>query len=801
MKITFDWLKDHLKTNLKEKNLLDQLTNIGLEVESVESLSADNELFKVAKIIKAEKHPNADRLKVCDVNVGEKESKKVVCGAENARDGLLTIYAPPGAIIPKTKTKLVTAKIRGVTSYGMLCSESELNLSEKSDGITELSTKYEKSIGKSYFSKSKSNLIDLSITPNRPDCLGIRGIARDLAASGFGKLLELKENKIKSKKKQTLKVKINKEKNQGCNAFGSCLITNVKNTESPQWLKDKLISIGQKPISAIVDITNYVMFDINRPLHAYDADKIEKGIIVRNSNSGEEFTALDNKNYKLEKGMCVISDHKGVLGLGGIIGGIRSGTELGTKNILLESAYFDPRSIRNTAKKLNLDTDAKFRFERGIDPLSIETGLNKAALLIKEICGGEISKTDIQKTETYKRQIIKFETNLFEKISGFKISNKELIKILENLGFKIKKDKKNFKLVIPSWRPDILQEIDVVEELVRISGYNNIKIIDPIKQRSKSTLTQSQKLFHFLQRSIASKGYLEAITWSFTDSKYNNYFKGDEKEVRIVNPISSELGVLRNSIFSNLIMYMSKNLDRGFKDISIFEIGPIFKSSNPGDQSTVVCGLSAGKKNRLSWIDNERNVDVFDIKRDVIQTLVETGYNSDKFFIDRKTPNYYHPGKSGRLFLNSGKDQVAAYFGEIHPNILKVIDIKTESLVGFEIFPDNLKIPKKTLNDQKTKFVVSDYQKSERDFAFIVNKDVSSQDLINAISVVDNELISNIRVFDVYEGENIPENQKSIAISVTIQSSEKTLNDNDLEIINKSIIETVENKTGAKIRS
>ncbi len=801
MKITFDWLQDHLKTSLKEKHLLDQLTNIGLEVESVESLSADNELFKVAKIIKTEKHPNADRLKVCDVNVGEKEFIKVVCGAANARKGLITIYAPPGATIPKTKTKLVTAKIRGVTSYGMLCSDSELNLSEESDGITELSTKYEKSIGKSYFSKSKSNLIDLSITPNRPDCLGVRGIARDLAASGFGKLLEYKEKEIKSKKKQTLKVKISKEKNQGCNAFGSCLITNVKNIESPKWLKDKLISIGQKPISAIVDITNYVMLDINRPLHAYDADKIEKGIIVRESNSGEEFTALDNKNYKLEKGMCVISDNKGVLGLGGIIGGIRSGTEFDTKNILLESAYFDPRSIRNTAKKLNLDTDAKFRFERGIDPLSIESGLNKAALLIKEICGGEISKIDIQKIETYKSKIIKFDTNLFEKISGFKISIKEMIKILENLGFKIKKDKKNLKLTIPSWRPDISQEIDIIEELVRISGYNKIATIDPIKERSKSTLTQTQKLFHFLQRSIASKGYLEAITWSFTDSNYNKNFKGDEKEIKIVNPISSELGVLRNSIFSNLSMYMSKNLDRGFKDISIFEIGPIFKGSNPGEQSTVVCGLSAGKKNRLSWIENERNVDVFDVKRDVVQTLVEAGYNSDNFFIDRETPNYYHPGKSGRLFLNRGKDQVAAYFGEIHPNILKAIDIKTESLVGFEIFLDNLKIPKKTLNDQKTKFVVSDYQKSERDFAFIVNKDVSSQDLINAISVVDNRLISNVRVFDVYEGENIPESQKSIAINVTIQSSEKTLNDNDLDKINKLIIETVEKKTGAKIRS
>ncbi|MBT7010480.1 MAG: phenylalanine--tRNA ligase subunit beta, partial [Flavobacteriaceae bacterium] len=780
MKITFDWLKNHLDTKLKEDKLLEQLTNVGLEVESVENLSAGLDLFKVAKIIKTEKHPNADRLKVCDVDVGEKEIKKVVCGASNAREGLITIYAPPGAVVPKSKVKLVVAKIRDVISYGMLCSESELNLSDESDGITELSSaKYKKSIGKSYFLKSNSNLIDLSITPNRPDCLGVRGIARDLAASGFGKLKNLKVKKIKSKLKQTVKVKINKEKDQGCGVFGSCLITNVKNIESPQWLKDKLVSIGQKPISAIVDITNYVMLDINRPLHAYDADKIEKGIIVRNSKSGEEFTALDNKNYKLEDGMCVISDSKGVLGLGGIIGGTRSGTEFETKNILLESAYFEPRSIRSTAKKLNLDTDAKFRFERGIDPSSIEDGLNKAALLIKEICGGEISKIDIQKIQTNKVKTIKFDPNLFEKITGFKILSKEIFKILEDLGFKIKKEKKYLKLTIPTWRPDISQEIDIVEELVRITGYDKIKIIDPIKERTKSTLTQSQKLFHFLQRAIASKGYLEAITWSFTDANYNDHFKGKNKEIKIVNPISSELGVLRNSIFSNLIMYMNKNLDRGFKDLSIFEIGPIFTGSNPGEQNTVVCGLSAGKRSRLSWIEKERNVDVFDVKRDVVQTLVEAGYNSDKFFIDSETPNYYHPGKSGRLFLNRGKDQVAAYFGEIHPNILKKIDIKTESLVGFEIFLDNLKLPKKTLNDQKTKFEVSDYQKSERDFAFIINKDVKAQDLINAVSSVDQKLISNIKVFDVYEGENIPENQKSIAISVTIQSSEKTLNDND----------------------
>ncbi len=801
MKITFDWLKDHLKTNLKEKNLLDQLTNIGLEVESVESPSTENDLFKVAKIIKTQKHPNADRLKICDVNVGQKKLIKVVCGAANAKVGLITIYAPPGAIIPKTKTKLVEAKIRGVTSYGMLCSESELNLSDESDGITELSEKYEKSIGKSYFLKSKSNLIDLSITPNRPDCLGVRGIARDLAASGFGKLVNLKKKKLKSKKKQTLKIKINREKNQGCTAFGSCLITNVKNTESPQWLKDKLISVGQKPISAIVDVTNFVMLDINRPMHAYDADKIAKGIIVRNSKSGEEFKALDNKNYKLESGMCVISDHKGVLGLGGIIGGTRSGTEFNTKNILLESAYFDPRSIRNTAKKLSLDTDAKFRFERGIDPLSIEEGLNKAASLIKKICGGETSKIDIQKNETYKKDTIKFDINLFEKISGVKISTTEMIKILVELGFKVKKNRNNFQLTIPSWRPDITQEVDVVEELIRISGYEKIKTINPIKERTKSTLTQPQKLFHFLQRSIASKGYLEAITWSFTDSNYNDHFKGSNKEIRIVNPISSELGVLRNSIFSNLIMYLNKNLDRGFKDLSIFEIGPIFVGSNPGEQNTVLCGLASGKKSRLSWIDQERILDVFDIKKDVVQTLVEAGYNSEKFYIDNEVPDYYHPGKSGRLFLNEEKKEVAAFFGEIHPGILKKIDIKTESLLGFEIFVDNLKLPKKTLNNQKKKFIASDYQKSERDFAFIIDKNLSSQDLIKTISSINKNLISNIRIFDVYVGDNIPKDKKSIAINVTIQSNEKTLNDVDLENINKLIIKTVENKTGAKIRS
>ena len=399
MKFTINWLKDHLKTKKNEEQIIEKLNSIGLEVEKVEPVKNELSDFVVAKIIKAEKHPNADRLKLCHVDIGKKELIKVVCGGPNAKDNLLTIYAPPGSVIPKNNMKLEISKIRGETSYGMLCSESELNLSNESEGIIELDQNYKKKLGKSYFKSDSENVIELSITPNRPDCLGIRGIARDLFASGFGKLMDKKNLKIKNSGKQNLKVKIENSNNQACEIFGSCLIKNIKNQESPQWLKKRIISIGLRPISAVVDVTNYVMFDLNRPLHAYDMDKINKGIIVRNSKKGENFKALDNKEYNLHDGMCVISDHEGVLGLGGIIGGTRSGTELDTTNILLESAYFDPEITRKTAKKLELNSDAKFRFERGIDPNSITEGLKKASEMIVKICGGEISKLDIQSTK------------------------------------------------------------------------------------------------------------------------------------------------------------------------------------------------------------------------------------------------------------------------------------------------------------------------------------------------------------------------------------------------------------------
>ncbi len=802
MKFTIDWLKNHIDTKFNNNQIIDKLTNIGLEVESFESFSSELDTFIVAKIINAKTHPNADRLKLCDVDIGSGKTIEVVCGAPNAKNGLLTVYAPPGSIIPKNQMKLSVSKIRGVTSYGMLCSESELLLSNESDGIIELkNNKYENKIGEKYFKNTSEKVIDLSITPNRPDCLGVRGIARDLSAAGAGKLKINKKSNLKYRGNQNINVTLKKEKVQGCIAFGSCLIKGVTNKESPKWLKDKIKSLGQKPISAIVDITNYVMFDLNRPLHAYDADKIDNEIIVRNSSAGESFEALDNKKYILENDMCVISDRSGILGLGGIIGGTRSGTEYSTKNILLESAYFLPRSIRKTSKQLNIDTDAKFRFERGIDPLSIEEGLTKASELIKQICGGEISNLDVKKIENYKKTIINFDPFLFEKTTGFNVENKELIKILEKLGFNVSKNKRILKLVVPSWRPDITQSIDIVEEIVRIKGYEHINTSEPIKTRLKPTLNYYQKLFHFLQRSVASKGYLETVTWSFTDSKINQLFRENDEEIPIVNPISSDLNVLRNSIFPNLIFYLKKNLDRGFKDISLFEIGPAFKGKNPGDQLTVIGAVRAGKISRLSWNDKERIVDTFDVKKDVIQSLCESGIDKDDIVIDDKTPSYYHPGKSGGVYQNKNEKKALAYFGEIHPNIIKKLDINTEGLVIFEICVDYIKESKQKIKDSKSEYKFSDFQKSERDFAFIINKNFKSQELVNIIKSADNKLIKSVRVFDVFEGENIPEGKKSIAVNVTIQSEEKTLNENDLDNINKLIISSVESKSGAKIRS
>ena len=800
MIITLSWLKDHLVTNANLGKIIDKLTDIGLEVEGIKESQSELSDFKIAKVLKAEKHPNADKLKLCEVSLGNSNTYKVVCGAANARDGLITVYAPPGTIIPKTKMKLKVAKIRGVESHGMLCSESELNISDESDGIVELKNR-SKDIGKNFFKSKGEKSIDLSITPNRPDCLGVRGIARDLASTGLGKLSNLKKIKFKQNFSQPMKISITKEKNQGCMSFGACYIRNIKNKESPEWLKEKIISLGLKPISAVVDITNYIMLDLNRPLHAYDANKIDKEIIVRNSRPEESLEALDGKKYKLKNNMCVISDKSGALGLGGIIGGTRSGTEFETTNILLESAYFYPSSVRRTANSLDIDTDAKYRFERGIDPNSIKEGLELATGLIIKICGGEASKFSIVGKTNIKSRIIEIDSNKFKKVIGIPISPSETKKILNSLGFKTKVSKKNFNIEIPSWRPDVKQDIDIIEELIRIKGFDKISLIHPERKRSKETLNFKQKLFHLSQRAVASKGYLEAVTWSFTDSRIDKQFSQGKKEIEITNPISSDLNVLRRSIFSNLIIYLKKNQDRGYPDLSLFEIGPTFSGNKPGEQQIVLGGLKSGVANRKSWDSKARDIDVFDVKADAIKTLVELGINEDDLFISNNTQDYYNPGRSGSVNLKSLNGPQLAFFGEIHPGVVSNLDFKEGNVCGFEIFLKNIPEPKKKYRLNKRNYSVSEFQKSERDFAFVIDKNYKAGDVEKIISEVDKNLIKKVLIFDVFEGGNIPEGKKSMAVNVTIQSMEKTLSEKDLNEVSQKIINLVKTKTGGTIRS
>ena len=800
MIITLSWLKNHLTTSANLSKIIDKLTGIGLEVEGVKESQGELSDFKVAKVIKAEKHPNADKLKLCDVSLGDNKIIKVVCGAANARDGLVTIYAPPGSVIPKTKMKLKVVKIRGVESHGMLCSESELNISNESDGIIELKNN-EKHIGKNYFKSKGEKSIDISITPNRPDCLGVQGIARDLASTGIGRLKKQPPIKINQKFKNPIKVSIKKEKHQGCGIFGSVYIKNVQNKESPDWLKKRIISLGLKPISAIVDATNYVMYDLNRPLHAYDADKIDQEIIVRNSKIGESFEALDNKTYKLKNNMCTISDKSGVLGLGGIIGGTRSGTELSTTNILLESAYFFPSSIRKTSKSLDIDTDAKYRFERGIDPGSIRLGLELGMCMILDICGGEASKFSIVGKIKDERPTIDLELEKFLKVIGFSITIGEIKKILISLGCSLKISGKKIKVIPPSWRPDIKEDIDLIEELIRIKGFDKISLVRPEKIRTKETLSFKQKLFHLSQRAVANKGYLEAVTWSFTDSRIDKQFAQGKKEIEITNPISNDLNVLRRSIFSNLIIYLKKNQDRGYPDISLFEIGPIFFGNKPGEQEIVLGGLKSGVVNRKSWDAQTRNIDVFDVKADVMKTLLELGIEENDLHISNKTQNYYNPGRSGSVNLKSENGTILALFGEIHPAIVSTLDLKEKNVCGFEIFLKNIPEFKKKHRFYKKNYFVSEFQKSERDFAFVIDKNYKAGDIEKLISEADKDIIKKVLIFDVFEGGNMPEGKKSVAINVTIQSMEKTLSQKDLDQVSQKIINVVKTKTGGTIRS
>ncbi len=797
MKITSSWLKDHLKTGASIEKIVSTLNNVGLEVESVGTTDKDN-LFLVAKIIKAEKHPNADKLKLCDVDIGSGKILKVVCGAPNARDGLLTVYAGPGAIIPKNQLKIKVTNIRGVDSYGMLCSQSELGLSDESQGITELDSKKFKT-GDSYFKNNSEPAIDISITPNRSDCLGVRGIARDLSSAGLGKLIDLEEIKLKTNIKNPFKVII--QSNSGCSSFAHCYIEGIKNIESPKWLKDKLISVGMNPISAVVDITNYIMLDLNRPLHAYDADKIDRKVIVRSSKKGEKFLALDNNNHSLEEAACLITNEEEILGLGGVIGGESSSISLDSKNIFLESALFDPVKISKIAKKLGINSDAKFRFERGADPNIMEYGLKLAAKIINKLCGGKISNIVISGESNFKNKKIIFNLDKFEKIIGSKISSAEIKKILNNLGFKFKKSKNTYSITIPTWRPDINEEVDIVEELIRIRGYDKIQLIKPEADSLKDILTEKQKLYRFAQRSIANKGFMETITYSFTNSKIDSLFGLHNKNLLITNPISNDLDSLRSSIFSNLIIHIKNNIHRNFEDQKIFECGPVFFGSKPGEQIAVIGGIQIGKIYRKNWLEKDKEVDVFEIKDCVYKTLLELGIHEQELAVIQESESYYHPGRSGKFYFNSNKQLPIANFGEINPRIVKEFDIKNGPIFGFQIFLNNIPVINKQNTKKKIKYVVSNFQKIERDFAFIIDKKFEAEKIINVLLNVDKKLIKKIRVFDVFQGGNIEKDKKSVALNLLIQSQDKTLNDKEIDELSEKIIQTMQKSFDATLRS
>ncbi len=793
MKFTLSWLKEHIDTNSSLEEITESLTEIGLEVESVINPEKDLKGFFVGKVLSAEKHPDADRLKVCKVDVGD-GIKEVVCGATNAKEGLLTIYAPIGSTIPKSKMTIQKTKIRGVISHGMLCSSEELNIDNESEGIIEIdeATPGEEA---SNVIKNIDPLIEIAITPNRSDCLGVYGIARDLAAKGLGKLKTKRTLKIKSNSKKIPVFTESNNENNFCNIFAGRLIENIENKESPNWLKDRLEKIGLRSINAVVDITNFITYDQGQPLHAYNADLISKSIGARLANQGEKIRALDGKDYILDQETCVIADSEKALGIAGIIGGEKFGSEIGTKNIFIESAYFDPIHIARSGRKLNINSDARYRFERGTDPNFVMEGLALATEMIQDICGGIAGEVCVAQNINFSKKEIYFDEKLIEKISGIKIPKKDIKNILNSLGFEISDD---FIITVPSWRPDVSLPIDIVEEVIRIYGLNNVKSI-PLKnpdQPSKPILTTTQKNINLIRRNLASRGLIENISYSFVNSKYSDFYNDKSKPIKLLNPISEDLSDLRSSPLVSLIENFSENKNRGYNDLGIYEIGPGFYGAKPGEQITIAAGLRTGiyKSTGVErhWQGNE-SADVFDAKSDILSNFDLIDISGDLFTESSPGLDWYHPGRSGKI-INNNKLVIAAY-GEIHPKILSKINLP--SCIGFEIYIDEL-IKMISYDNNNKEFTHYNLQSVKRDFSFDVSADINSSILTNAIKSCDINLITDIKVFDQFILEN---SKKSLALEITLQPKKETLKDNEIDNICEKIIQAVEKATNGKLRS
>ena len=796
MKTTLAWLKTHLETSAPLDEIVAKLVMLGLDVESIEDRAKDLAPFTVARVISAERHPNADKLRLCVVDTGT-EKVQVVCGAPNARAGMLGVFAPPGSTIPKTGMVLTRSTIRGVQSNGMLCSADELGLSEEREGIIELpegarvGQRFAEAMGLG------DPVLDIKVTPNRGDCLGVRGIARDLAAAGLGRLKPLDVTPVPGRFPCPIAVHLAGPDDKACPLFIGRLIPNVRNGPSPRWLQDRLAAIGLRPISALVDITNFLTFDLDRPLHVFDADKIAGDLVTRGARPGESLAALNGRRYELAPEMTVIADDREVLSLGGVIGGESTACTEATRNVYIEAALFDPVRTAATGRKLQIQSDARYRFERGLDPEFVRPGIEIATRLVLELCGGEPSEVAVSGAVPQAPPCLVFSPKLVETLGGVEVPPDECERMLTALGFLTEERAGAFLVRVPSWRGDVEGNADLVEEVLRIHGYDRIPAV-PLPRDTvlpKPALTPAQRRAGFVRRTLAARGLVEAVTFSFMPRRLAELFGPTPEALRVVNPISADLDQMRPSILPNLLAAAQRNADRGIANGALFEIGPQYRDDTDQGQDLVAAGLRLGRTGPKRWDDPGRPVDAFLAKADALAALAAAGAPEDGLQASTDVPEWYHPGRAGAIRLGP---KLLGYFGELHPGVLREMDVDGPA-AGFEIFLDRVPRPR-ARTGARPPLKLSPLQPVERDFAFVVDESLPAETLLRAARGVDRKLVADIRLFDVYTGAGLGAGKKSLAITVVLQPEEATLTDEALDAFSRRLVAAVEKATGGTLR-
>ena len=803
MKVTLAWLKEHLDTDASLAEITDKLTMIGLEVENVEDKAKVLAPYVIGRVLTAEKHPNADRLRVCTVDTGDGKPIQVVCGAPNARAGMKGVFGGPGVFIPGQNMTLQVGTIRGVESRGMLMSEAELQISDDHDGIIDLPE--DAPLGKSYveYAGLGDPVIEINLTPNRPDCTGVNGIARDLAAAAIGQFKDRAPKAVKGEFPCPVKVKLDFGQTPSlCPAFALRLVRGVKNGPSPEWLQQRLTAIGLRPINALVDITNFITYDRGRPLHVFDAAKVKGDLTVRRARNGETLLALDGKTYTLDEGICVIADEKGVESLAGIMGGEASGCDANTTDVLIESALWDPLNIAQTGRKLGINSDARYRFERGVDPAFTVPGLELATQMVIDLCGGSASDIAVAGEVKVPEKVIDFPLGEVTRLTGLKIAQPEARRVLEHLGFFAAGAADKMKIAVPSWRPDIEGKADLVEEIVRIVGVDNVPSAPFPRGEGarKPVLTAIQLRTRKAKRALAARAMDEAVTWSFVSSKEAQLFGGGKAELALANPIAAELSDMRPSLIPGLLLAAQKNTDRGFGDIALFEVGQIFRGDRPEDQFIAASGVRRGLANPNEvgrhWYGSGQ-ADAFDAKSDAFAALAACGAPMQALQVVPGGPAWFHPGRSGTIQI--GPQNVLGHFGELHPRALAALDVEAPA-VAFEIILEKIPEPKAKATRAKPVLELSPLQPVSRDFAFVVDRSVKAADVVRAAQSADRKLITDVDVFDVYEGKGVEPGKKSIAIAVTLQPRDKTMTDQEIDAMAAKIVAEVTKRTGGALR-